>query len=347
MITDLLKTYFQVENLEEITQERISTFFQTERVESDRLEFKSGGTSNFDSSPQIKKSICAFLNTDGGILIWGAPVGRMIEGKTEKVFTGEVQYVSEELENDLLINKIADSMEPLAAQVRVHRIGNNEKFIYVFAIGKSEYSPHRLCIKNDNNFYMRLYGQTRKAPYQFVEALFKKIKFPNLHGYISSLNINFDRDEVIINFSALFVNMSPLQNDKDLVYQIQVSEGVFKNYNGSFNDKGESYISKKIKHQIKLNSILHYGNVNREYQSLKFSKAEVLKGTEPIPFSIELAFGAAKSPLKVSVYNYELYLFRNEPHYSLKSKVENQMYSEKNDTNEIMKDINRFLDKDE
>ncbi len=52
-----------------VTLEELITFFQSEQEESALLEFKSGESSLED----IYKEVTAFVNTEGGILIIGAP----------------------------------------------------------------------------------------------------------------------------------------------------------------------------------------------------------------------------------------------------------------------------------
>src|SRR5690348_16740477 len=77
----------------------IMSFFRNEKTETDKLEFKS--YTDFESSNATKssrdkeklndifKSICAFLNSDGGVLIWGTPKGKHVEGSKEEVYCGD------------------------------------------------------------------------------------------------------------------------------------------------------------------------------------------------------------------------------------------------------------------
>ncbi|MBL0145403.1 MAG: putative DNA binding domain-containing protein [Chitinophagaceae bacterium] len=74
--------------LNDLTIQDIESYFQQERIETDQLEFKSisqHGNLN-DKILGIQRSICAFLNSSGGLLIWGAPEGKKYM-KKKKRFT--------------------------------------------------------------------------------------------------------------------------------------------------------------------------------------------------------------------------------------------------------------------
>lgn len=89
------ENYFDKKRIEDIAYDDLVSYFAIEREESDKIEYKSFVIDDGESLKQkekgIIKSITGFLNSDGGLLIWGAPVGQKVEGKKEKVFTG-VKY---------------------------------------------------------------------------------------------------------------------------------------------------------------------------------------------------------------------------------------------------------------
>ncbi|RYF97097.1 MAG: ATP-binding protein, partial [Chitinophagaceae bacterium] len=60
-------------SLEELSMETLTHFFIIPQGETATLEFKSfSKQSTFDKNIDgIIKGLCAFLNSDGGILIWG------------------------------------------------------------------------------------------------------------------------------------------------------------------------------------------------------------------------------------------------------------------------------------
>jgi predicted HTH transcriptional regulator len=162
--------------LNSLTIEDVKSYFTDERIESDQIEFKSihsTGNSN-EKFTGIEKSVCAFLNSSGGLLIWGSPEGQKVEGRKEKIFKGELSFFNVVLEKDFIISKISDSIIPLPNNVRINILSEGSNSIVVLEIGISEYSPHQ----NANAYYMRIDGQTKPAPHHYIEALFKKITYP-------------------------------------------------------------------------------------------------------------------------------------------------------------------------
>ena len=76
--------------LGELTLPDLQHYFQQAKTESNKLEFKSFAIGfPADSNKEernILRTICGFLNTEGGILIWGSPTGIAPPGQKEKVF---------------------------------------------------------------------------------------------------------------------------------------------------------------------------------------------------------------------------------------------------------------------
>src|SRR6187399_975460 len=100
---------------QDLTYQDVTDFFSIEREESDKIEFKSyhaPGENDKEKENGIIRTVCAFLNSSGGLLIWGAPVGQNVAGKTEKVFVGALSPVTRLVEKDYFINRITDSTTP-------------------------------------------------------------------------------------------------------------------------------------------------------------------------------------------------------------------------------------------
>jgi hypothetical protein len=69
--------------LNSLTLADIKSSFTEERIETDQIEFKSlhpAGNIN-EKFAGIQRSVCAFLNSSGGLIIWGSPEGQKVEGK--------------------------------------------------------------------------------------------------------------------------------------------------------------------------------------------------------------------------------------------------------------------------
>ncbi|WP_234387213.1 hypothetical protein, partial [Aquimarina sp. Aq78] len=91
------------------------------------------------------------------------------------------------------------------------------------------YSPHQF----KSIYYARLDGQTKPAPHYLIDALFKKISYPNIEGFI-----NLDRfgtlnnENVFLDISIIIINFSELQNEQNISYRLTCGQAVF---SGSLN----------------------------------------------------------------------------------------------------------------
>jgi predicted HTH transcriptional regulator len=84
-------------DIHSLTEEDLSNYFSSEKRETNTIEFKSyidnrkPGTTkdkrDNEKLDEIIKTICGFLNSDRGILIWGAPKGKSESGN-EEVYKG-------------------------------------------------------------------------------------------------------------------------------------------------------------------------------------------------------------------------------------------------------------------
>lgn len=206
----------------ELTVADLEAFFSVEQLESDKIEFKST-KENFDGIDTPKKegetikkimqTICGFLNTDGGIIIWGTPEGKYIGGNSkEKTYIGELTIVKTRIEKDQFLNKVSDQINPTAARIRFVSLTHKGGWIYIFEVLKSEYSPHQL----NGTYFLRLDGQTRPAPHQYVEALMKKARVAKLEMEFSFLPVLRAGNFACLPFTITSQNVTKYINDKDI-----------------------------------------------------------------------------------------------------------------------------------
>ena len=295
--------YFNKEKIEDITYDDVVSFFKEEKTESDKIEFKSFFSNEkeheADKENAILKSICAFLNSEGGLLIWGAPVGKKVEGRKEKIFTGELALVEKLYEKDQFMAKIVNRINPTPYGILFHKIENNGKYIYIFEIPKSEYSPHQF----DDRFFMRIDGQTNKAPYHYIEALFKRIKFPNLMGYLKIVNTRTEGDKIYLTFKNYIFNLSRFQNDYSLSFRIVSKNGTFSDYNpfvGSMDVKTQFGFGGHEKRRKEIVEIIHFGQPIFETHVLVFNISDLRENNWV--GDIIVFFGAKNSPMKMSSF---------------------------------------------
>lgn len=306
-------------NLDNLLYEDIVNFFSQEKEESNKIEFKAYSAQYGNLNKNIEgviRGICAFLNSEGGILIWGAPEGEFVEGRKEKIFIGELSPVLELLEKDLLISKISDSLTPLPIGINVKILNENNSYLYVFEVQPSNYKPHQF----KNIYYARLDGQTKPAPHYLIEAQFKQIKYPNIEGYLKLTNISHDGNNFYLDIEIYLFNFSHLQNEEMPFFRLMSSKGIFaRAMDANFSDM-YSYGGHLLIFENKIN-FLHFGAPNMHQERIQFSPYE-----KEVNFI--LMFGGKKSPLKTSQYtlNFSKIDWNNttNPHYLFTEISENK-----------------------
>jgi hypothetical protein len=325
-MTNYSHQYFG-KDLNDLTYKDILDFFIEEKEESDKIEFKAfhPDFGNFNKDIEgVIRGICAFLNSNGGILIWGAPLGQKIEEKV--IFQGDLSLVTELKEKDSLISKISDSITPLPVNINVNIIELDGSYLYVFETQPSKYSPHQF----KNTYWARLDGQTKPAPHYLVEALFKKISYPNIEGYINLDRYgNLPNGQAFLDISIIMINFSELQNEYNLTYRLMCGQAIFAGSQKPqlakyYTMKGHMYVHKD------LNDILHFGAPDRNPQRLVFNKEE-LTDNHNNKMDLILTFGGKLSPLKISQYKLDFSgpVTLNNPVSLFESKKENILSAER------------------
>lgn len=279
----------------------VKAFFKTEKEESDILEFKSFFDKRQNNIKEkekgVIKTICGFLNSNGGLLIWGAPIGEKLDGRKEKVFSGELSPVKMFIEKDSFINKISNGIIPVPDKVQFARIPFSEdSFIYLIEVKESSYKPHQF----DGRYYMRLDGQTKVAPHHYVEALFKQIRYPNLGGYLQFVSVDQIQRSFRISIRIYLFNHSPLQNEEKVSIMLMTSQGSFRDpiRPGLLKEMTLNYDGQQLVYNG-FQEVFHYGKPEYIDVSLIISQNEIGNN---LPIEMQLYFGGRYSPLKCSKY---------------------------------------------
>jgi len=289
---------------EDISLEDIQYFFQREQTESDRLEFKSfpgNYTAQKEEDKKVLKTICGFLNSDGGILIWGAPEDQGTSVEPGRRFTGPLTPTSHFHEKDAFIAKIANRIVPSPKGIRFKSIPIGGKFIYLIEVPLSEFSPHQF----ENVYHMRMDAQTVAAPHHYIEALFRKISFPRLEAYLRIDDyLPETADLFSVKCTITFMNFSRYQNDENLHCRIISDQGKIMGLSGTPGQldgaiqAGSDYIPGIIA------ATIYYGNyVHHSFKLAVSRRTLVEKGRK---CKIRLHFGARYSPMKLSFYELEI-----------------------------------------
>jgi len=315
--------------LHQLDYEDMENFFREPQTESDTLEFKSfvaeGPLENKYRS--IFKSICSFLNSEGGLLIWGAPNGYVPEGRNEKIFKGELSLIDQVIEKDRLINRITDNIIPNPSGLRAQIIEHEENCLCVFEIDKSNYVPHQF----GNIYYMRIDGQNRAAPHHYVEALFRQIKYPELEGYIKFNRITRVQNAFRLNITTFIFNWSRLQNETRLSFVINSLCGVFGQYENPLVGSDRRYgLHGHQRIQGSIPEVLHFGAPYNDDENLIYTDEALQENNQSE--DLILGFGGKSSPFKTSHYSLE---FRNvdmnNPNTLITNMEENDLMADRND----------------
>lgn len=281
--------------LKDITLDDVKLFFQQDRTETDQIEFKSINPKGElqDKFAGIQKSVCAFLNSSGGLLIWGAPKGESVPGRKEKVFNGDLTYFDTVIEKDFLISKISDSIIPLPNNVRARILEDEGRTIALVEVDASDYAPHQ----TDHTYYMRIDGQSKPAPHHYIEALFKRIKYPEIEAFLKLYSIEDAFGVVTLTFKLFFCNWSPLQNEEGLYYRLITTEGELSMDSKPRKSQPKFTRDSKQVHSDDIKAVFYYGEPISEIVSLRANVGSA-RGIQ----RIVLAFGGRTSPMKTSVY---------------------------------------------
>lgn len=201
----------------------LTEFFKKKQDENLNLEFKSFiGTGDYNKKENtIKKTVCGMLNSEGGVIVWGAPQeSKDAHGNTSA--QGDLTPFNSKLDKDRLVNILSSSITPLPIGIKVHEI-QNEAGLSVFVIDcpKSLGKPHQF----DNLYFIRLDGQTRIAPHYLISALMKSTDFPELRGHVRLKRVENDGNNFILEFNRLLFNASPYINELNVRMRVVVHPG--------------------------------------------------------------------------------------------------------------------------
>lgn len=321
-------------NLTELIYKDIQDFFIEEKDESDKIEFKSYFSNEEKNHTEkengIIRTICALLNSDGGLIIWGAPIGQTAEGKKEKIFKGELSPLNVLIEKDTFIRRVSDLITPSPNGIRFQSIQDEKNYVYIIEVDQSMYSPHQF----KNNYFMRVDGQSRPAPHHYIEALFRRVTYPKLEGYIMVDYFETDGNKYLLQLTIMLFNQSKLQNEYDLYYRVIVSCGTFSMFITN-TDQNKKYEMEG--HELRVlnaKKVLYYNEPIRNSEVIFINPNDLTKANYEC--EVYLYFGGKQSPLMLSKYKLKLKDIRlkNGNQYFI-SIEENQLSSKASDEMEI------------
>jgi Putative DNA-binding domain len=318
----------------EITETDLTIYFQLPRKESDNIEYKSyvdhpheGGTVSSRDKKKLAKiftSIVAFLNTSGGLLIWGAPHGNPLPDEREDSYSGNLTSVPTRTEPDEFFGKVASEISPIPMGISFKIVPLAAGgFCYVFEAIKSESTPHQY----KGTYYIRVGASTHTAPHAIVEAMIKKISFPKLEGFMTFGTPATVSEYNIIPCVVFIYNQSKFIQEKNLEFR-------FYAHGCDFRELSSTHTTPfKFEHDftIEAKPILHNGiPYYKEYLLVIPREFNVGKNTQ---IQLLLSFWGERSPAIACNYNVDVKVENIAP-YTLSiavDKKENQYLFEKRD----------------
>jgi len=153
--------------LEDLGIGNIRSLIENRIDESQNLEYKEPSEKLQEDCNDVARTICSFLNTDGGIFIYGVSE----EEKNGHRYPVDIKWccISKERFENLLLNKV----QPWEEKIKIWRIKNEKdenEGIFVLEVPKSENPPHMLF---DFRYYHRLSFQTQPMAHQNVFRTFQ------------------------------------------------------------------------------------------------------------------------------------------------------------------------------
>jgi len=288
--------------IENVEYADVLEYFNTPRKESDRREFKAfvdGTKAEKDQRTTLLRSICAFLNSEGGLLLWGTPIGKAPAPGQEDEFQGDLTHVINEYGEDQLSSIVYDNISPPPPGLKHRKLEDGERRLYLFEVPRSSYSPHQ--VSGTGTYYFRFNATTRPAPHHLVEALMRRVTFPNIGAYLKITALQTANPDLQLLAEVLVINHSPLQNERDVTIYLSTSQGQFggQTFGAVSNRKylnGNAEL--RLENQI---ATLHYGVIHSEVVEIRMPISA--KGSTLV---IVVSVGGRYSPVKGSSYTLTL-----------------------------------------
>jgi len=164
--------------LELLGREDLEVFFAQPREETSILEFKSGEV----KVNSIFKEICAFLNTEGGLIIVGSPKEQKVGKMNKRICKGKL-VPSSFRDKEWLYSLVVSNIVPEPHDLKIHEIKDQDDRFFVIEVGQSQHPPHQFL--TDGRYYIRVNQEARPAPHGIVEALFFKFRKPQLQALLN------------------------------------------------------------------------------------------------------------------------------------------------------------------
>lgn len=277
------QNYFS-KDLDLLTESDLIHFFSSLQKETQYIEFKSSGETNVDQifNKTLKPAVCSFLNSEGGILIYGAPREDRRNPDNPDNFKLRPYPINALGDHDSIIRKIADGITPMPIGIRLKEVEVEGGMLAVFEIQESKSKPHQ----TENIYQIRIDGQKKPAPHYLIEAMMKQVRFPNLECSLAFKGFINDSVGLVIFLEMILKNTSEFQNESDVFIEVKcIGARLIKS--DDFKD---------------LVPVLSFGLSKKQRFELKISMEERYKLPPLHQIELVIFFGGKSAPTKISAF---------------------------------------------
>ncbi len=295
-------------SISEIEYADVEAFFKVRQDESLRLEFKSFDDSDYKKSKlklpeKIINTLCAFSNSEGGILIYGSPQELEDEEQNSKYAQGKLVPLPVSVDYDSLCRQVKSSLFPQIDTIQIRKIENNNGSIFIFDV-KPATVP---VMAKDKVFYVRINSETAKAEYYLVDALFKRRSTANLElkAYISTpedtfqLKGPFRDNQVSLQLNLTLKNTVPYKSSVEPFIQLKLTSYIGKRISWAhtnIQEIDERFFAGNVFKKYPL-KYLNYGDL---YSFKKVFICEVPNSEDYEEYETEITTGGIDTAIKVS-----------------------------------------------
>jgi len=239
-------TQFFNKDPENLNINDLRDFFLVRQDENSTLEFKSGEVEIDD----LYKEVTAFLNTEGGMIIVGAPRETKDKyGKRVVCFCqGELTF-SKFISKDWLNQKLFSNITPSPTDIYVKEFITEQGNVFIIDVPQSMYPPHQSNC--DGRYYIRIDNEAKPAPHGLVQALFDKRRKPKLNAQVKRTPIDDFNDKVVFSIH----NDSEIPADK-VAFLVDVFNVESVNENSRFREMEDELFRKKFTYSDSSNQVL-------------------------------------------------------------------------------------------
>ncbi|GAB4035475.1 AlbA family DNA-binding domain-containing protein [Spirosoma jeollabukense] len=291
-----------------INAEDLVTYFAVENDESLTLEFKSYYAKDKLSLDGILRTVAAFLNSEGGLLVFGAPHDIAVNDHYRTVKGDLTPIPSSITTKDSIIRAISDNISYMPTGIRVESVlMPGSGFVYLIEVQESSNKPHQY----KKQYPVRLDGQSVAAPHYLVEALFKQERVSNLSlgidlfPVVALANNTLYKSIINADMTINIESATPYDTDSNVYCSINLLAGSEGAFYPLYSGQRTSLDAKTLFIQ-KVADMVAYGLPASEKIRLEIP---TIKGFCDNPFTrILILYGASNRPTKSVAYEIEYQL---------------------------------------